>query len=108
KILTKDVDIVIGKRAIYLGKHTRNILVNMQDAVRPFLVRQRKRRDRMAADGHARLQVLKELVADVFADILLCLLRGPADMRRENHIGQALQRRGKLVAVFLWLPGIYV
>src|SRR3569833_1240955 len=106
--LSQDIDIMLRQRRIDLRQHPGHILMDMQDPVGSLLVRQAKRRDGMAADGHTGLQVLEQLVADITANVLLGFFRTTADMRGKDHIRQMLQRRLEAIAIFLRLPGIYI
>src|ERR1700694_872825 len=62
----------------------------------------------MGTCRNTHFKVLKELIAYIFANILLSLLGGPANMRGQHHIGQMLQRRNETISVFFRFNGIYI
>ena len=51
------------------------------------------------ADGRADVGIVDQLARDLVADALLRLLGRAADMRRQDDVGQALQRRDETLGV---------
>ena len=74
----------------------------------PFVVRQLDLREVDRAGGRARVHELDQRARDLAADRLLRLLGRAADVRREDDVGQALQRGVEAVGVRLRLFGIDV
>ena len=62
---------MFGQGTVDLRQDARHILMDMQDPVGALLVLEAEGWDGVAAKAGSRFEVLEQLVADVFADVLL-------------------------------------
>jgi hypothetical protein len=106
--LALDVHPVLGEHPVDRREHPRHVLVQVDEPVGTGNggkrhVRQVDRHRRGAAIGE-----VDELAGHELADVLLRLLGGAADVRGEDHVGQAAQLGDELLAVPLGLLGEHV
>ena len=85
------------------GQHAGHVVVHVQQPVRPGPCRQRECGQVHAQGRRAVGDEVAELAGDETADVLLRLLGGPADVRREDHVREAAQGRDELLAPALRL-----
>jgi hypothetical protein len=82
--------------------------VNVQNAVRTGLSRQRNGRNGVRAFACTEFEIFDQFFRDVKANIGLRLFGRAADVRCENNVRQPLQMLIKFVAVLLWLIRKYI
>src|SRR6266700_4651237 len=92
QILRQDVDAVTGDRIVDVTENARDVAVNVDEAGSRRPGRQLHLREIDRAEGGADIGIVDQLARDLAADAVLGLLGRAAEMRREDHIGQALQR----------------
>src|SRR5579863_1741065 len=99
---------MLGQCAVDLRKDAWDIAVDMKNAVGALLVGKAEGRDGMAPKGHAGLEILKQLVADILTNIGLGFFGRAADMGGKNNVGEALEGGSEPVTVLFGLPGVDV
>ena len=108
QVLRGDVDAGVGEALVDAGQHARHVAVDVQDPAQPWVSRQR---DLGEVDGRQRgtvVAVADELGGHLATDAFLSLARGAADVRREQHVLEADERRLEVALVALGLDREHV
>ena len=108
KILGRDIDFFTGEDGVDSGQHAGLIAMDMQKAMLAGMFGERHFGEIDGADGGAVVAVSDQLLSDLQTDILLSFFRTAADVRSEQDIVHATQRRDELVACGFWLDGKYI
>ena len=106
--LALDVDLVVGEDAVDRREHAGHVAVQVDEPVRAG-PRGRDRPGRLTLSAVVPSDdVVAQLAGDEPADVLLRLLGRPADVRREDDVGQPAQLGDELVAARLRLDREHV
>jgi hypothetical protein len=105
QILAEDIGFVRGEDLVELREHPGNIFVNVDEAVGVSDFRKLDMGKIHAVQGAAVARVVDDSFRDEGADILLRFFGAAGDVRREDNLVHALQRRGEFFAVGLGLAG---
>src|ERR1051325_9489096 len=97
--LSADVGVVIRDDPVDVAQHARDVAVDVEDAMRARLERQLHVREVDRAGRRAGGDILDQRRRPLAADRLLRLLGRPADVRREDDVGQPAQRGREAIAV---------
>ena len=86
--LTLDVEPVLGDQRVHLGQDAGDVVVDVEQAARAGRLVQVERGQVHAERRGALPDVADQLPGHEVADVLLCLLRRPADVGGEDHVGK--------------------
>src|SRR5690606_24919949 len=108
KVLTNDIDTVFGEHVVDLGQDSRNVIVNVYQAMRVLQDRQRQVREVHTVGCVSVVDVVHDLTRHELSDVLLRLQCTATDVRCKDRVRQSAKFGLKLFVVTCRFNGEHV